>query len=100
MIMCRIIAKGASGGLGLGNPVPALVSYASTVRAVFSLTGGTQLYFLIGQEGLSVHREVSRPAAQSPPSISLIPPRRVHATSTQLIRSLSILHCSVDDHIS
>ena len=55
----RIIAKGASGGMGIGNPVPALVSYASRVRAVFSLQGGTQIYFLIGQEGLSVNRDVN-----------------------------------------
>lgn len=37
---------------------PGLVSYGARVRAVFSLTAGAQVYFLVGQEGVGAIREV------------------------------------------
>lgn len=69
----RIIVKGASGGLGTGNPSLAttngggggnghgLTGYGARIRAVFPLTAGTLIYFLVGQEGAAggtVQRDV------------------------------------------
>jgi len=58
----RIMARGASGGSALAafGSTPTM-SYGAVVRAVFSLTAGTSIYFLVGQEGASAVREVSCP---------------------------------------
>lgn len=57
----RIIAKGASGGLGPGGSgptgSPGLAGYGARVRAVFPFTAGTQIYFLVGQEGIAAVRD-------------------------------------------
>ena len=57
----RIIAKGASGGLGPGNTggsgSPGLAGYGARVRAVFFFSAGTQIYFLVGQEGVAAIRD-------------------------------------------
>lgn len=56
----RIIAKGASGGLGPGVSSPSspgLAGYGARVRAVFPFTAGTQIYFLVGQEGVAAMRD-------------------------------------------
>ncbi|KAK4036254.1 hypothetical protein OUZ56_028317 [Daphnia magna] len=56
-----IIAKGASGGLGPGGSgptgSPGLAGYGARVRAVFPFTAGTQIYFLVGQEGIAAVRD-------------------------------------------
>jgi len=75
----RIIAKGASGGLGIGNPSLAngggaagsvsLTGYGARIRAVFPLTAGTLIYFLVGQEGAAggiAQRDVRIPPTHPP----------------------------------
>ncbi len=54
----RIIAKGASGGLGPSSSgSPGLAGYGARVRAVFPFSAGTQIYFLVGQEGVAAIRD-------------------------------------------